>query len=483
MSLINFNRFHNEVLNMPRESFQFSLKKIKCLAEHLCLIKDEFSTNGLTIVDIYVNIHKKLLHTRVPTRISSFESLFNLSLTSTTEIKRHYLNVAGRDFRHWIGLASLLELLDNIGSKKIITNFSLELKNANFGSLKVLTRDKILNINTKDNPYIQKLQSGSYYRNLDFRPGVAIIKYLKKIRRPATKFELSIFCGRPNNTLPSEEAIISQAVDVGRRLGRNQNHQIREFFIRQGWVDRNNNLYSYIPSQEPYFKFNSFFILMEAVNLINVNRNLVTLTPLSNSLFSHTEIIESREIEQLYNDIEDQQQEDEIESLLNNRLARVQNAINLDPSFETRVNTRASRLSGRSASVTHRVRRRNQLIALISKIKANFICESCSNPTFQDESGNYHVVSHHIVEYNDRENGPDVLENLVVLCPNCHAKAHFAKKETICRFYGHLRASGKINMNQFEKLRRENILRNGHIKILESKGVISNAEANNLLSI
>ena len=52
-----FNDFHNQVLNLSRDSFSnFDLMKVKSIAEYIYLIEDEFPPDGLRLIEIYVKI-------------------------------------------------------------------------------------------------------------------------------------------------------------------------------------------------------------------------------------------------------------------------------------------------------------------------------------------------------------------------------------------------------------------------------------------
>lgn len=55
--------------------------------------------------------------------------------------------------------------------------------------------------------------------------------------------------------------------------------------------------------------------------------------------------------------------------------------------------------------------------------RADGVCESCGEPTpFRARKGPY-LECHHLCRLAD--GGPDYLENVIGLCPNCHRRAHF----------------------------------------------------------
>ncbi len=60
--------------------------------------------------------------------------------------------------------------------------------------------------------------------------------------------------------------------------------------------------------------------------------------------------------------------------------------------------------------------------------RANGVCEYCGNeaPFKKDTDGLGFLEVHHIIPLS--ENGLDIVENCVALCPNCHRHAHYGKK-------------------------------------------------------
>ena len=67
----------------------------------------------------------------------------------------------------------------------------------------------------------------------------------------------------------------------------------------------------------------------------------------------------------------------------------------------------------------------------INKIhrRAQNKCEFCECQTFEKKNGEMYFEIHHIVHYSD--GGENSSQNCVLLCPNCHRKIHFAKKEIV----------------------------------------------------
>jgi hypothetical protein len=51
-------------------------------------------------------------------------------------------------------------------------------------------------------------------------------------------------------------------------------------------------------------------------------------------------------------------------------------------------------------------------------------CERCGQQGFLTASGERYLETHHVVGVAER--GPDAIDNIVAICPNCHRQAHFA---------------------------------------------------------
>lgn len=67
---------------------------------------------------------------------------------------------------------------------------------------------------------------------------------------------------------------------------------------------------------------------------------------------------------------------------------------------------------------------RDQYVTAHVKRRAEGKCELCgANAPFIDKDGKPFLECHHIKQL--AEGGPDVIENAVALCPNCHRKTHY----------------------------------------------------------
>ena len=66
--------------------------------------------------------------------------------------------------------------------------------------------------------------------------------------------------------------------------------------------------------------------------------------------------------------------------------------------------------------------KRDPAIAETAKIRAKGRCQLCGAIPFLDKKYHPYLEVHHVVWLAD--GGPDILENVVALCPNCHRKMH-----------------------------------------------------------
>ena len=51
-------------------------------------------------------------------------------------------------------------------------------------------------------------------------------------------------------------------------------------------------------------------------------------------------------------------------------------------------------------------------------------CERCGQQGFLTATGERYLETHHVVGVAER--GPDAIDNIIAICPNCHRQAHFA---------------------------------------------------------
>ncbi|MCK9631044.1 MAG: HNH endonuclease [Methanoregula sp.] len=74
-------------------------------------------------------------------------------------------------------------------------------------------------------------------------------------------------------------------------------------------------------------------------------------------------------------------------------------------------------------TVTTEVRERNPVVSEYAKLLAKGICQLCDQPApFNNRDGDPFLETHHIIPL--AQDGPDTIENVAALCPNCHRKMH-----------------------------------------------------------
>ena len=477
MSREKFDNFHEEVLNLPRESFNINEVKIRGLAEYLFAIKESIPPGGLSFPKIYNALHLYLRDSDIVNPNPSFESLFNLNLSELRSIETH-----------WMAVALFLGLIRNAGSKKIISEFTKEINNISSNDLITRIRDYVLEINTLDNDFLINLKTKDFYKDLDFKPAIAILNYLYKSQRECTKFELSIFFGHPDTSLNSEDKIVDAALEIGRKFPMAQKEQEQHYFNLRGWIDESGITYQYKSSQQSYFKFNYIFVVMEFVGLIIIDHNQISLTDYSKSLLSKKQEKRSTKVKKMTGLIDEIDAKDSNEDiaieLINNNPEYISELFQRNPHFIEKSNLKASHQSGsvQSQSTSGIKFKRNKLIVEISKMQASYMCQGCNAPTFINNNNKNHVESHHIIEYNKTEEGPDVLQNLLVLCPNCHSKIHFSNPNITPLFYKELREKNIITLDQFKEIHTKfSMLKIKHIQILIDKEIINNIEKIELL--
>jgi len=87
--------------------------------------------------------------------------------------------------------------------------------------------------------------------------------------------------------------------------------------------------------------------------------------------------------------------------------------------------TRANAYHGGASDVytsNTKHRKRNGLLVIAAKVRANGKCQLCGKTPFLDKNGKPYLEAHHIIPL--AEDGHDELNNMVALCPNCHRKMH-----------------------------------------------------------
>jgi len=77
----------------------------------------------------------------------------------------------------------------------------------------------------------------------------------------------------------------------------------------------------------------------------------------------------------------------------------------------------------KTTQVTTTVYERNEYVSEFAKRKAKGFCQLCENfAPFNDSKSKPYLESHHVIWLS--RGGDDSVENVIALCPNCHAKIH-----------------------------------------------------------
>jgi hypothetical protein len=71
------------------------------------------------------------------------------------------------------------------------------------------------------------------------------------------------------------------------------------------------------------------------------------------------------------------------------------------------------------------------LIADYIKQLQNFICQICKEKGFIQSNNNYYIEAHHIIELHKIIPGSLCSDNIVIVCPTCHRKLHYANVKYI----------------------------------------------------
>lgn len=483
-----FEEFHNQVINMPRDSFEKAdLKKLQTIASYLYLLRNKFCQEGASYKDIMGMITMEIRDEHYPEqelRNQEYEDRY----FSSSNLEDAY-EIEGRMFRHLMSICSFFGLIKSNTRVRKVIDFDAcrELILSKDSIIIPIVRTALINLNINDNDYIANLKGISLQAYADYRPAYSIMQYLSSIGRPATRFELAALLGRVDDIIQTEEKILDEAVKISKNIftaDMTQEQQIKAFFIYKNWTDENGVPFKYRASQEPYFKFNTFFLFMEALGLISINHsnNQVKLTSYSESLIQSEIPVNISDLDELLSKIDDynEREADLADLIIYKRSALISKAITTNSQLEERMNIR----SLKRPEVDERGRRkRNRLISEIAKIKAGYLCQATGNSTFKMPNGQYYIEAHHIIEFNGEE-GPDVTENIIVLGPEKHKLLHHASKDEILDLYMSLKEKGVITPDRFRNMHNKyHCLKEKHVEALKQKGIISSDLANELLEM
>lgn len=224
-----FDTFHNEVINMPRDQFSDTgLDKIRTLAGYLLLTEEKLDKSGVNYKTTLECIATQLKNKHYPAyRDTNLETRY----FSYTDITEHYKSV-GRMFRHLMSLCAFFGFVKSVGKQQKIYNYDKckEYYLSDNEILMPIARNNLMILNAKDNDFIKSLRGITIDDTTDYRPTYAILSYMHQIKRPTTKFELSILLGRIDS-LKTEVKIIERALKIGAVLPKNEETQIPYFFF------------------------------------------------------------------------------------------------------------------------------------------------------------------------------------------------------------------------------------------------------------
>lgn len=471
-----FQTFHNQVINMPRESFDNKyFKKLQSLAFYLSLAESEFNAGNSSY-----KIIMKLISDKISTisedclfRNKNFENDYFIY----NDLDRHY-KTQGRMFRHLMETCALWGMIKS--SAIIDFDRCKDFISLSEEQIPTFLENISLGINIKDNNFIKSLSGIETIRsNADYRPTLGILKYLKDIAREATDFELSVLLGRIDK-LQDESLIIQRALDIGRWFNSsNRNGQQQEFFREMGWKYQNGILFRYRSSQQPFFKFHTYLLFLTAFGLIQKNpatnnysltedaKHLLGVLPASvidlNKLINKLNLDGGNVSDATMKDILIKTNMDTLQALLSDKnLVKTINKFVLD-----------------NPIIKKGARVRNQFIAELARIRENYQCQA-GTTTFERQDGRNYVEAHHIIEFS--KGGPDVLENLLALGPTPHTQLHRGSERAVRDMYIDLMGRGAIRLELFENMiDNYNCLTEEHLDFLYTKGIISSQQKTYLM--
>lgn len=477
-----FNRFHNEVINMPRDQFSNTgLEKVRLLAGYILLTENKLDSSGVNYKETLECISNELKNNNFPLyRDYDLEKTYFVY----NNLDSHYES-QGRMFRHLMSLGAFFGFVTSINRQHKVYNYDKcrEYYLADDNILMPIARNNIMMLNAKDNDFIKSLHGISIDSKTDYRPTYAILRYIHEIRRSATKFELSVLLGRIDY-VKTENDIIERALKIGNILPAREQEQIPYFFSNMKWKHSDGSLYSYAASQEPHFKFNNYLLFLEAFELISLDEinNTYTLTKYAEELLSDDISYLIADLEKLINIVDNYETDNSKlnDIILYQRNPELMRLAKEDARFIEKMNKRSlnNPIYDRNGK-----KQRNRLIAELAKIQAEYKCQYAGKTIFKMPNGKYYCEAHHIIEFNT-ENGPDITNNLIVLGPEAHMLVHHACKDEIDNMFLQLRVNGSLNITRFkEMITLYNCLSTEQIEILNNKKIITNIEKDELVAM
>lgn len=484
----NFDYFHNNVINMPRAKFSElneTIKLLKSLASYILLVDKDILIKETNYKMIYKAIFDNYKCGILPTenRNLSFEERY-LNRTESFEYLYSDKGKNGRLFRHYMEYFAFFGIIKDVDgkNKKILDIDSLEeLVLTPDNILFDVFRNKILNVNIKDNDFIKNMKGIMIQPTADYRPARAIISYCNEMNRNVTAFEVSMLLGRIDE-LQDEKSIIHRAVSVGKVLPINKEDQKKYFFGCMGWKN-DGILFDYAQSQNPDFKFKVFLLFMKVFGLIEYNEstNIISLTQYSKELAKENIAFEVLDLEKLLTMVDDDTEDANklTDIIIRKRTSAITKAIQDDGELVTKLNQR----NIRNPIIKKGKRMRNKLIAEVAKIKANYLDEVTLKETFEGKNGKNYIEAHHIIEFSG-ENGPDITDNLLCLGPQNHSLIHHGSSNAVEDFYKTCQTRGVLTFERFKGICiKYRCLTKDHVKILLSKKIISKVDYDELMEL
>lgn len=498
-SLKKFEDFHNEVINMPRDHFSFhKLKQLRCIAAYLLLIKDKLSSTGNNYKQILGFLIDNIRDNKYPDpkfRDDEFEKNY---LITNKPLEKIYKDKnkedpengglgVGRMFRHIMELCEFFGLIFSLSKqKKVISIYKCEqMLLAEERDLIGLFRNYLINTNISTNTYIKNMFNVP--ETADYKPTISILKYIKAMNRPCTTFEIALLLGRIDN-LYDNKSILNRAITIGKELPTLRDEQQNFIFNAMGWTDHNGQIYNYVASQQPEFKFNVYFICMEQLGLLkrNIESQTLILTDYANDLLNSSIPIEFSDLEKFAYSVEgsiNEESDNELESELIDSLFKYDEEFKVKVLNDENFVILLNKHSLANPVVNQQGKKvRNKLVSEAAKILADYTDQVTGEHAFLDRKGNYYCEAHHIIEFSTEE-GPDITDNLVVLNPNNHTCIHRGSFENVKIIYERLKQNGVLSKERFlHIIQVYNCLTKTHLRILFEKQIINKEEHDDLLT-
>ncbi len=475
-----FEKFHTEVLNIPRDRFSdTSLEKIRSRAGYLLMTENLLDSGGCNykeVMNCMANELSKGRTVKYPDR--EFEDKY----LRYDDLDAHYAE-HGRMFRHNMLMGSMFGFVKSKSKqkKRFDYNACRTFDMSDTRLLMPIARNYLMSFNINhDNDFAKSLKGIEVTERANYRLTYSILRYIQE-RGKATSFELSVLLGRFDK-LQNEEEILERAFAIGSVLPPTQDAQKNYFFEQMHWRE-NNTLYSYSNSQEPYFKFHGYLLFLEKFDLIKYDTILKTyyLTDYAKKLLSDTVVSFIVDLENLLSKLEDDSNKELNDLILYQKNPELLKLVKEDTEFVKKLNIR--NLTHPAIDARTNKKARSQIIAEFAKIRADYKCEYKMDHVFKMPNGKYYCEAHHIIEFT-REDGPDITNNIVVLGPEAHMIIHHAASDEVDNVYSQLIKNGVLPIERFKEMITEyHCLTEAHIHCLRNKKIISKIEEAELLSL